>query len=294
MHSIGFLWLCGLLTSCATSGSSDDAQLVIATFNVEWLGDGVHDHVERSDQDYLRIADIMLKTGADVIAVQEVENLDALAKVLRYMQGYSGVVSQAGGKQRVGLAYRNDVAVTVRGDYTPLQLDRPERLRPGLLVECKKRHYQWQMLSVHLKSTSRHDSTPALIEESRRLRSQQVAVLNKFIDSVLAAGTESDILICGDFNDYPGRRTNGTLDELEKGAGVFLTSGLKSCANPRWNSIDHIVASPMVAKRMIQGSQRVENHRLFLTENESKKVSDHCAVVVQLNLSAPDPDAQRK
>ncbi len=278
------------LVGCSTSQGTDDARVVIGTFNMEWLGDGKQDRLPRTDQDYLMVADVIIKSGADVFAVQEVENDEALKKVLRYLDGYAGMLSSGGGQQRVGVVYRSSISVKRVGDYTPLQLDRPERLRPGLLVECRKGAFQWLMMSVHLKSSSKYDSTPALLEESREIRSKQAAIAKAFVDSVVSSGKERDVIIAGDFNDYPGRRSNATLDALLDGKLVFLTNGLKSCANPKWNVIDHILASPQAAARFVSGTARVENHNEYLSAQDASKVSDHCPVLVSLDVVAPDPD----
>ena len=69
------------LFSCSTSSFDTTQFVTIGTFNMEWLGDGVGDTKKRTDADYLRIADIIEKTGADVIGIQEVENEAALKKV---------------------------------------------------------------------------------------------------------------------------------------------------------------------------------------------------------------------
>jgi endonuclease/exonuclease/phosphatase family metal-dependent hydrolase len=274
-----------LLHGCSSSPGADASRVVVGTFNIEWLGDGVEDRMPRTDQQYLAIADIVIKSGADVLAVQEVENQAALAKITRYLSGYQGALSTSGGDQRVGVLYRAGTTVRVLGDYTPLQLDAPNRLRPGLLLECRKGAFQWLQLCVHLKSTSRYDSTPALADESRVLRRRQVEVLKKFMDSVIAAGEETEVMITGDFNDYPARRSNATLEPLEDGSVVFLTRELSSCANAKWHVIDHVVASPQAALRYISGSERVENHTAYLDKETSEAVSDHCPVVVAFRCS---------
>jgi len=279
-----------LLCGCGTAHHNGFGYLTVATFNLEWLGDGVDDKMRRSDADYLAIADIMLKTDADVIAVQEVENNQALHKVVRYMSGYKYFLSQGGAKQRVGFVVRNTVEFTPIGDYTPLQLDRPDRLRPGFAAMCSKGALTCLMMSVHLKSTSRYDSTNELRQLSRELRGQQAQVLHNFVDSVLEAGNEHDILLCGDFNDYPGRRQNPTLTALENGHVTFVTAGLTSCANPKWTVIDHVAASAKMTDRVNTSTVRVENHRVYLDDEASAMVSDHCAVVAQFEVSTPDVD----
>lgn len=274
-----------LLQGCGSSHYTSETAAIVGTFNIEWLGDGEGDNMPRSDAEYLLIADIIAKTGADVLAVEEIENQTALQKVLRYLDGYQGAVSEHGGRQRVGVIYRRGVTVKVLGDYTPLLLDRPERLRPGLLIECNKGSFSWLQMCVHLKSTSRHDSTPQLLDESRELRTRQVQQIKSFVDSVLAAGKDSNIIVTGDFNDFPARINNPTLTSLLDGPLHFLTKDMKSCANPKWFTIDHIAVTPSVAARAVKSSLRMENQRSYLSTEDAKQVSDHCPVVAAFSCT---------
>lgn len=279
------------LFSCAQPQGSPETTVTIGTFNMEWLGDGVGDRKPRTDQDYLRIADIVIKSSADVLAVQEVENQQALDKVLRYLDGYRGIVSAGGNQQRVGVIYRSDVDVQVVSEYTALQLDQPQRLRPGLVVQCRKGAFDWVELIVHLKSTSRYDSTAALLDASRTIRERQAAVISSWVDSVLAAGTELDVVIAGDLNDYPGRVRNATLGPLTSSSDLrFVTKDLVSCRNRNWNVIDHVVVSLQTATRWIAGSERTENHFEYLGPEAAELVSDHCPVVVRFSTLGEDTD----
>ena len=289
-HLVRYTLIALLVASCAQPQGSPETTATIGTFNIEWLGDGAEDRKPRSDQDYLAIADIIIKSGADVLGVQEIENQEALNKVLRYLEGYKGFVSVGGNRQHVGVIYRSDVEVTRVGDYAPLQLDRPERLRPGLVIACRKGAFDWVQMVVHLKSTSRYDSTNALLEESRDIRRKQVRALRAWADSVIDTGLEKDVIITGDLNDYPQRTRNATMDALvESDRMVFLTQDLPSCRNPKWHLIDHVIASEQAAQRAMSGSERVENPYAYLTEAQADRISDHCPVVVRfLTLGADD------
>jgi endonuclease/exonuclease/phosphatase family metal-dependent hydrolase len=125
----------------------------VATFNVEWLGDGVNDTKPRTDGEYMRIADIIIKTGADVVGLQEIENQAALNKVLRFLKQeheYEGIVLEGyGGQQHAGVMWKKSITVTPKGAYTPLVTE-AGRSRPGFVVECKKGDFDWVMMVVHL------------------------------------------------------------------------------------------------------------------------------------------------
>ncbi|HCN05099.1 MAG TPA: hypothetical protein DIS79_05710 [Bacteroidetes bacterium] len=277
-------------TSTQTQSSAPENFVTVATFNTEWLGDGVNDRVVRSDADYLRIADIIAKTEADVIGLQEVENTSALRKLLRYLDGYQGVLVDAGSPQQCAVIYQKSVTIDTSWLYRPLAIQ-PERHRPGLVVHCRKGNLDWLMMVVHLKSTSRYDSTPALRDQSRIDRSAQAEVVSRWVDSTAKAGKETDILIVGDFNDFPLRKQNATLTALtESGTVTFLTEKLKSCRSPQLYVIDHVAASASAARRFVRESERTENFYAFLPDEDARKISDHCPVIVRFDVTAPDND----
>ena len=283
-------WLCTLIVACQTPQGAPDTTVTIGTFNIEWLGDGASDTKPRTDQECLLIADVISRTGADVLGVQGVENDAALRRVTRYLDGYKGYLTDAGIKQNVGLIVRNGVDVQQLGTYDALTLGR-RGLRPGYVVRCTKGSFDWVMMVVHLKSTSRHDSTNQLRDESRQIRTEQVALLKRWSDSVIAAGKERDVIIVGDFNDFTSRRQNATLTPLlESQSMQFLTGALKSCKNDNWTTIDHVVVSSSAHQRVMKGSERMENTRAFLQPQMADAVSDHCPVIVRFSTAGPDND----
>ncbi len=281
---------CAFLLACHTPQGAPENTVTIGTFNIEWLGDGASDLKPRSDQECLLIADVIARTGVDVLGVQEVENNVALRRVTRYLDGYTGYLADAGIKQNVGLIVRKGVQVEPLGTYDALTLGR-RGLRPGYVVRCTKGSFDWVMMVVHLKSTSRHDSTNQLRDESRQIRLEQVALLKRWSDSVIAAGKERDVIIVGDFNDFTSRRQNATLTPLlESSSMQFLTGALKSCKNDNWTTIDHVVVSTSAQERVMKGSERMENTRAFLQPQMADAVSDHCPVIVRFSTAGPDND----
>lgn len=276
------------LAGCSSAKMSDPDHVVIGTFNIEWLGDGADDQKPRTEADYQRIADVIERTGIDVLGVEEIENQQALDRVLRYLPAYRGFVYDAGIKQNVGVVYRPPVKVDQIGIYQPLTLG-INRMRPGLIVRCSKGDLDWLMMVVHLKSTSRADSTDALRNESRIIRGKQSAMLRSWCDSLIKSTPEKDVVIVGDFNDFTGRRGDeATLKPLINSSEMqFLTGSLRSCKNPNWYVIDHVVVSHTMRDRMVPSSERVDDTRSFLSGQEADAVSDHCPVSVRFVTRTP-------
>ncbi len=285
-----FLLASILIFGCATS-QQPAATVCIGTFNIEWLGDGIEpEQKPRTEDDYAAIAKLIAESGVDVLAVQEIENDSALHRILRYLPGWLGLLSHGGHRQNVGVLYRTGVECTAKGDYFPLAVN-PERNRAGFIVECRKGAFDWLMMVVHLKSSSRYDSTEELRRTAIEQRRQQASILARWADSVLTTTSERDVLIVGDFNDFPKRSRQPTLTALERDSAlVFLTEGLTSCLDHRRKAIDHILASTSAARRWHPERLRMIDHRAMLPDRSASRISDHCMVIGEFDISPPDND----
>ena len=280
-----FLILFSLLCiSC--NETSKPEYLTVGIFNIEWLGDGIDDNKPRTDEDIRQIADIITSSGMEIIAVQEIENETALAKIVNKMDGFKLKVAKQQGKQRLGIIYKDYITVNEIGVYEPLSLN--GRTRTGYIVDVAKNDYKLLMLIVHLKATSRFDSTEALKIESRMMRHAQAEIISNWADSILFVCGIKEFAIVGDFNDYPTRIHNRTLEPIIKNENLhFLTSDLRSCKNPLiWFLIDHIVVSTETKKRYVPNSVFVYDFHSMLNESEAERISDHCPISVQLKIKS--------
>lgn len=290
---LGSVLLGLVVAACQPSRQQPQSSVVtLGTFNIEWLGDGIGDRNPRSEEDLQRLAELIRQSGVDILGVQEVENERALQRLLRYLPEFTGVVGSLGGQQNLGLLYRRDRSLVVRGlgEYTPL-IVQPGRTRPGLLAYCRAGNADFYLMVVHLKSTSRYDSTRELQELSRQLRLRQAQQLARWVDSLLAAGPEHDVVIVGDFNDTPRRARYPTLTPLVEHPQLeFLTTDLRSCRYERAYTIDHLVVSRSFRKRYVPGSAHVVNFYAQYPFPQAERLSDHCPVVAQFEVTTPDND----
>ena len=153
--------------------------LTLGSFNMEWLGDGIDDNKPRTEEQLLLIAKILQLSDIEVLGVQEIENEAALNSIVTKMEGYNFCLSQHPSKQKLGVIHKDYIQIEVIGDYTPLSLiDFGYNTRPGFLVKVIKNDFDFLMMVVHLKSTSRYDSTIALREESRYQRNLQSKIIS--------------------------------------------------------------------------------------------------------------------
>lgn len=269
---------------------SDPKNVVIGTFNVEWLGDGVTDRVKRDEADYKRIAKVIEKTSVDIMALQEIENAAAMKKLMKYLPDYKYHISKSGGAQKLAVVYKGTVKVKNIGDYTPLEVKKRSS-RPGLIIEAKKGNFDFKVMVVHFKSTSRWDNTPAKRKESVSIRRKQAEIAADWVIKSLAQGKEKDLMIIGDFNDTPHRKKDPTLNVLEDKAGlVFLTRDMKSCKFSSWFVIDHIAVTKSAAKRFLCSSPQTLDIRSMYNKEETKRISDHCPIYAKFEIVSPDND----
>jgi endonuclease/exonuclease/phosphatase family metal-dependent hydrolase len=271
----------------------NDKEIVVGTFNIEWLGDGINDRIDRTEQDYKNIAKIIEESGCDIVGVQEIENFNALSKLIKYLPDYSFYLSRDDSPQKVGILFRKNVKVKYICDYSPLEVEE-RRTRPGLEVAVQKGNFDFIALVVHFKSTSRFDDTKEKLEESRELRFKQAEVVSKWIDSILANKDESDLFVIGDFNDTPMRKKFNTLVPLLSNANVvFLTEQLKSCKFQNAYVIDHILVSKSALSRFIQNSLNLYNTFEIFPKEAVERISDHCLVYARFDVTKPDNDPSK-
>lgn len=263
----------------------------MATFNIAWLGDGEgKDVISRTQEEYKLIADIINETSADIIALQEIENMQALNLLLVHLPEYTAILGSNGKAQNVGFMYKKSLKVESLGEYAPIAID-PNRNRPGYVVKVKKGNFDCYMMSVHFKSTSRFDSTDEMRSESRKMRREQSAKAKFWMDSLRSNNIDQDIFIVGDLNDFPKREKEPTLQALSESNDItFLTAEMKSCKFRNFFVIDHIIASKQAHARFIKGSERIIDILSMHSKEVAEKISDHCPIVMQFDVTQPDND----
>jgi endonuclease/exonuclease/phosphatase family metal-dependent hydrolase len=226
------------------SRSSPTAKpLRLATWNLQWLsaetGTGV---ARRGNRDYARLSTYAERLDADIVAVQEVDGEEALARVFS-PEVYSLHVTDGTERQRVGFAWKRALSVVPHADHDALALG---PLRAAADVSVTFAGHTFRLLSVHLKSGCFEGSLESKAVACRKLY-QQLPLLEVWIDERAREGVPFAVL--GDFNRRffarPMEVTWVALDDAEPlGAGLWSpTEGRQSRC---WNSarpqfIDHLL-----------------------------------------------------
>ncbi|MFQ5423273.1 MAG: endonuclease/exonuclease/phosphatase family protein [Phycisphaerae bacterium] len=268
--------------------------LNIGTYNILNLFDEYDDpyHTDEGTpakpKDQLEhLAAAIRAAGADVLALEEVENRGYLERFVRTMlpdMGYSHIVCIESNDRR-GI----DCAVLSRLPVGPVTSYRHVRFNDGsggktrfrrdlLEVRIEPDGYEsFTMFVVHLKSKRGGAATTLVVREAETRKMRDI------LDTRLSADAKARFLICGDFNDtwdsQPVRILRGDgptaligfVNDLPKEAVSFNRK-------PHRAMIDFILCSPEFARRYQSGSYHVPQGTVETTG------SDHNPVLATFTL----------
>ena len=253
----------------------------IATWNIEHLRDGVGDpsKYQRTMEEFDRLRQHAERLDADVIAVQEVENERALARVFDPAR-YRFFVSDRNDAQRTAFAVRKSISARRHPDLAALGAG--GRLRHGVDIGISASGESLRLLSIHLKSFCFQGSIASPGKDACRKLAMQIPVLARWIDARAAEGTPFAVL--GDFNrrfDAPGDDFWPRIDDGDPGHLKLhrATAGRRAtCNGGRYPLfIDHIVYGRLLARRVVPGS-------FAELVYAGPPLSDHCPVSVVLDM----------
>ncbi len=290
-----------LLDWCPDKGSvtpHPSGRLRIATWNIENLHadigqstyEGDDPSTKRIEIDYERIRCYIRLFNPDILAVQEVDGIEALERVVD-TDVYDIFVStrpqdrSINGKQNTGFVVRQGLAVQHQPDFKLLDIEGDGDLRYGTRIDLTHNDQTIALMSVHLKSGC-FDSSSNSTACSTLM--DQVPVLEEWIDD--KANSPTPFILLGDFN----RRFNQLDDEIwlelddQNPPNADLTTITDnmpiSCRDNEFTEfIDHIVFDARSIEWVDQSSFRHVTYRQQDKEVWSK-ISDHCPVVVELWL----------
>ena len=252
-------------------------QIRIGTFNIEWLGDGIKDQIPRSDIDVLAIANIIDNINCDVVALQEIENEDALKSILnRVKKNYRYFIdSTSSNYHKVAILYEQSLQ-KIDEQFIHYSSKTMTYKRPSLYVKLKKNNQEFEFISVHLKSSFKqkketsHDKSEKS-DSPKEIRKKQVTELIAWMKQ----NQKNHSILLGDFNE---EYENGTiLKQIEKEfKSMVISKNMISCANPNWKMIDHIILPEHFRKSYKPERLQVFNHTVLYSTKNAPKISDHC------------------
>ncbi len=241
--------------------------------------------LERSATDIAGLARYAHELDADVIAVQEVDGVNAARQIFPHHEFcFTGgpAVQNTGFAIRRGLPFRCDADLAALSLGDSVRRGATLTLFPGTAREL-------HLLAVHLKSGCARGQLDARDYACARL-SRQGPALRAWLKRAAADGARYAVL--GDFNrdllaDAGG--TAGLWGQLQEAAGGGLMNTAqhqpyRNCriGQPHSGYIDYILLGGALQASLVPGS--FERLTYSTTDAWRLKLSDHCPVAVELLL----------
>ena len=278
----------------AASTNAQHSHLRIVAWNIEHLAE--HDGegcVARNASDYNALREFAATINADVVALQEVENEAAVARVFPtdvweivlskrpdsepYICRGSGRTST---QQKVAYAIRKGVSHENLGSFEELTLNNPD-LRHGLMLRLTDAPSPIDVLNVHMKSGCFVNNYASSTKNACETFEQQAPVLDGWMEERIQKNI--GFIVLGDFNHRileEGNRLWADLTTMHN-APVPLRSSMENIrgCHPRYPApIDHVLVGSVALNYYKEGSGQV----FYFTDEtmtEDDMLSDHCDVV---------------
>jgi endonuclease/exonuclease/phosphatase family metal-dependent hydrolase len=266
---------------CSSFVFSKETNIRIGTFNIEWLGDGNNDNLQRSSKDYMAIAHIINSIDCDVLALQEIENQNALNSILTFVQSkYDFFIdSTTLNNLKVVILYKRSFQ-KIDAQYIQFSKNTLKHERPALYLKLSRNNKEFEFISLHLKSSSRKNKDDKNYKEnSSKIRKQQAEELTTWMKK----HSKRHSILMGDFNEEYDKGEILKAFEKEFNSKV-ISKNLVSCANRKWKMIDHIILPEHFAKDFKPERVQLFNHNLLSSAKNAPKISDHCLVYYTLTL----------
>jgi predicted secreted acid phosphatase len=294
------------MNSGLSKAQSLDSEYRFVTWNIEHLAENNEEGcVARTDQDYEKLRSFAATMDADIVALQEVESIKAVARVFPESEWEivlsdrpsSGSYECRGSgnpstQQRVAFAVKKGIKFEKIDSFKELALNNPG-LRYGLLIRLTDTPEPIEVMNVHMKSGCFVNDYSTSDRDACETFEQQVPVLDKWVENNVNEGKAFFIL--GDFNHRITTPDNRFWQDLEdmNGNPISIKSSMENVrgCHPRYpDPIDHIIAGPNSLKYYTQGSENVFYFgKTPDTMTEDDMLSDHCPISVDLNFATQLP-----
>ncbi|MCD8453791.1 InlB B-repeat-containing protein [Tenacibaculum finnmarkense genomovar ulcerans] len=306
---------------------SKDKTLDIVTWNIEWFGDEKKspaagnpnsDEIQKE-----KVKQVLLNLDADIIAVQEIIDIDLFKELIADLPAYDFILSDAvsypnsisGTPQKLGFIYKKSV-VSLKSSKALLKTIHPyyngndESALQNFPDPKKSRFFASGRLPFLMTADitidnqtkevnfivlhARANTSAAKAQSKYDMRKYDVETLKKELDANFST---KNIVLLGDYNDDVDQTVVAndvigdatTYDAFVQDASNYtiVTSAL-SKANFRsyasmGNMIDHITISNELTNNYLLGSEKV--HYEFYNNLYEKTTSDHFPVSVRLQLT---------
>lgn len=261
--------------------------------------------VARSDQDYEKLRNFAATMDADIVALQEVESVKAVARVfpendweivLSDRPSSGSYECRGTGRpstqQRVAFAIKKGIEFEKIDSFKELALNNPG-LRYGLVIRLTGTPEPIEVMNVHMKSGCFVNDYSTSDRDACETFEQQVPVLDKWVESKVKE--KKAFVILGDFNHRittPENRFWKDLEDMD-GNPISIKNSMENVrgCHPRYpEPIDHILVGSTASKYYYNGSENVFYFgKTPDTMTEDDMLSDHCPISVDLDFASEYP-----
>lgn len=279
-----------LLGQTATAPTRTEDNLIVAAYNIQWLGDKAHDNK--------KLARVI--QHFDVCGVIEIKRETELPKLVRELEALTGkdwgyVFGVR--THRPNGAYHEAYGAVWRKDRVELgdgvvggiwDLEEAYRNDP-YIVSFKRKNFDFVLGLLHTRWS----------DDDEGSREQEVAMIAEHIDWMKGFLDERDLILAGDFN-YP----LGSVEMKQLVEETELTaldknpkSTFKRDGTGYASSYDHIFAGPGTTEYIADSCNTLDVTRLIYGGNSPVKMrkarrelSDHLPVFAVFNVAGDDDD----
>jgi 2',3'-cyclic-nucleotide 2'-phosphodiesterase (5'-nucleotidase family)/endonuclease/exonuclease/phosphatase family metal-dependent hydrolase len=214
-------------------------QLEIVTWNLEWFPAAGNTTLEAA-------AETIQEWGVDMVALQEIKNINAFAKLMSFLPDHDFVLSKQSSFMDQAIIYRKDV-VTFLAQYEPFSFDdyyfagRPP-LMANFIWHYEERQREFMVVNMHLKCCG----------DGLYRRQKSLEQLHDLLAQYIENGNEN-IIVVGDWNDQltdTGLNQSFTafLDDPDtfQFATMEISGDTSQASYPKWivpSILDHILYS---------------------------------------------------
>jgi len=281
----------GAIFFLSSSSSGDDGKqfaqepFEVGTINLAFFEDDdattcfdIVDNFPRTDEQIQALADYLAAQNLEIIALQEIENPNALDKLANYLpSSYATFTSGQRECQRVAYLYNKDrFSVSEITEIKDLDVSRGLRNGLGAMFKDNTTDQEFFAINVHLKCCS----------NGELMRQNQLRKLSDWLEDWREENPETPVMVLGDFNDR--LHSSGNFDLISESLELeLLTDELPDMlCEPQGRqfteAIVHVVASGDLLNRF-SGTVLMENFFSDESLTERQSFTDHCLIWAKFN-----------
>ena len=258
-----------------------EGTLDIATWNIEWFGSSSNGP-SNDDIQVQNVADIIMGSGVDIWAVQEIVDVNRAMELDSMLPDYwESILASESGQQRIGFMWDSRVLQLRQSTHILQSFNYEFAGRPPLKAEFNvtlpDTSFVATFITVHMKAFSDQTSYERRVEAAKRVKNH-IDFTSLSSQPVFFLGDFNDELTASTYNRQPSPYVP-FLDDTDDYA--VLTWPLEQDGGYSFQSgsfLDHIVVSNEANEMWLQGSTQVMTN-LVTVNSFYARTSDHLPVM---------------